>query len=146
RSRRDSRLPAHIRERAVTIVVKQLDESCGQTSRTTIDRHAFPATVRVLARLRQLVERGVQIRGNKEIQPAVAIVVDPRAAGAVTDCLLLEAGLLGDVGKRSITVVVVQHIVTVVRDEKIVEAVVVVITNGYRRGPPGTRQAGLCGY
>ena len=77
--RRDAGLPAHVGERAVTVVVKQFDESGGQAARTAVHRHALPAAVGVLARLGQLFKRGAEVIGDEEIETAVAIVVDPGA-------------------------------------------------------------------
>ena len=45
----------------------------------------------ILAGLRQLLERRIQIGRDEQIQVAVAVVVDPRAAGAVADGGLPQA-------------------------------------------------------
>ena len=143
RGGRDARLPADVGERAVAVVVKELHRSGRQPARPAVHRHALPAAVRVLAGFRQLLERRVQVRRDEEIETAVAIVVDPRAARSVAHIVLLQARLRGHVGERAIAVVVIQHVLAVVGDEEIVEAVVVVVADGHRRRPARSRQARL---
>ena len=139
----DAGLAADIRERAVAIVAKQLNEPGRQAARTAVHRHALPAAVGVLSRLRQFLERGVEVIGDEQIEVTVAIEVHPRAPGPVSHRVLAQAGLGGHVAERPVAVVAIQHVVAVVGDEQIVEPVVVVVADGDRRGPAGARQAGL---
>ena len=141
RGGRDARLPADVGERAVAVVVKELHRSGRQPARTAVHGHALPAAVRVLAGLRQLLERRVQVIRDEEIEAAVAIVVDPGAARAVAHVVLLQARLRGDVGERAVAVVVIEHVLAAAGDEQIVEAVVVVVADGDRRRPARARQA-----
>ena len=71
-----------------------------------------------------------QVVGDEEIQLAVAIVIDPGAAGSVMRAGMQQARFLGHVGERSVAVVVKQNVLAPAGDEDIVEAVVVVIAHG----------------
>ena len=142
----DAGLAAHVGERAVAVVAKQLSTPGGQPARTAVHRHPFPPAVRVLTRSGQLLECRLEVLRDEEIEPAVAIVVDPRAPRAVAHRLLSQAGLPGHVRKRAVAVVVIQHVVAVVGDEEIVKSVVVVVADCHRRGPSGVRQARLLGH
>jgi hypothetical protein len=57
---------ARVRERAISVVVKQPDEPGGQTARTAVHGHALPATVGVLAGPGELVDRGVEVIGDEQ--------------------------------------------------------------------------------
>ena len=146
RRRGDAGLPADVGERAVAVVVKELHGSGRQAARPAVHRHALPVAVRVLAGLRQLLERRVQVVRDEQIEAAVAVVVDPGAAGAVAHVVLQQARLRGHVGERAVAVVAIEHVLAVVGDEEIVEAVVVVVADGHRRGPARSRQPGLLGH
>ena len=119
------------------------DESVRQAARTAVHRDPLPAAVRVLAGLRQFLERGVQVGRNEQVQASVAVVVDPGAAGAVPHIALAKTGFLRDVGEGAVAVVAIQHVLSIVGDEQIVEAVVVEVADGDRRRPAGLRQASL---
>ena len=143
RGRSDARGLADVGEGAVAVVVEQLHVAGRQAARAAVDRDALPSAVAALARLGEPLQRRVEIGGDEEIEAAVAIVVDPGAAGAVAHGGLREPGLRGHVGEGAVAVVVVQHVVPVGGDEQVVEAVVVVVADRHRRRPAGARQPRL---
>ncbi len=76
---------------------------------------------------------------------AVFVIVHPRGAGA--EFLgPQQAGFLRDIGERAIAIVVKKAALSVGGDEKIVEAVVVVITNGHAHAEHFHVQSRLAGY
>ena len=85
----------------------------------------------------------VQIIGNKEIQPAVTVVIDPSRAR--TPARIVHARLFGYVGEGSVSVVVVEHVVSKIRDVQILEAVIVVVANGDSHSVSDVSYAGLLG-
>ncbi len=75
----------------------------------------------------------------------VAIVVNKGAAGAPLRGGQQQARLTRDVGKRAVAVVAEQHVLVVIGEEQVIQAVVVVIADGDARGPAGTRETGFRG-
>ena len=82
----------------------------------------------------------------EEVEQAVAIVVDPGAAGAEVGTFAQEAGFFRDVGEHAFAAVVEEDVLAVTSDEDVVETVVIVIGDGDSGCPDGTAQAGLRGY
>src|ERR1700722_12041386 len=80
---------------------------------------------------------------------AVTVVVDERTAG-VPACLgtgLDKACLLGDVGKGTVTVVLIKRVLAVVGHEEIIVTIVVVVADATGLSPAGfVLQAGACRY
>ena len=74
---------------------------------------------------------------------AVAVVVEPGAAGAPANLFVVNASLAGDVGKRSVAVVVKQDVVSPEAAEEIVPAVVVVIADADAGLPARARESGF---
>ena len=85
--------------------------------------------------LRHGFEIEFEIIGDEQIQPAVAIVIDERAARAPARPSMQQAGLLRHIGERAVAVVAVKDVLAPVGDEQIVEPVVVVVAHGDRRTP-----------
>ena len=143
RRRRDAGRLAHVGERAVAVVVEQLHEAGRQAARPAVDRHALPAAIGAFARLGQLLERRVEIARDQQIEAAVAVVVDPRAAAAVAGRGRRQPRLRRHVGEGAVAVVAIQGVVAVAGDEQVVEAVVVEVADGHRRRPAGAGQSGF---
>ena len=76
---------------------------------------------------------------------AVAIVVDKSAAGVPALAISGDARIFADVGEGAITVVVVENTFAEVSDEKIVETVVIVVSDTNSLSPTGVEQAGFGG-
>jgi hypothetical protein len=84
--------------------------------------------------------------GNEQVEQAIAIVIDPGAAGAEADARMQQAGFFRDIGKAALAVVVEQNVLAPAGNKNVVEAVVIVIADGNAEGPEaGTAEAGLCG-
>ena len=81
-ARRYAGLPRDIRECAVAIVAIEGLRARRQAARTAIHGNTFPLAVRVLPGFGNGREVEIDIIGDKQIEMAVAIVVDQRAAGA----------------------------------------------------------------
>ena len=111
--------------------MKKLYRPSRKAAGTTVDGNAFPGAIRIRSRLGQLFESCAEVIGHKEINAPVAVVVDPGAARAVTNSTLGEPGFDGYIGEGAITIVVLQHVVAVGGDEKVVKAVVVIISHSH---------------
>ncbi len=72
---------------------------------------------------------------------AIAIVVHPTAARPVADCRLAQSRVFGHIGECAVAVVVIEHVLAVVGDEEVVEAVVVVVADGHRGRPTRALQS-----
>ena len=79
---RDARALGDVREPAVAVVVIEEVRISGQSLRSAIDGDSFPQTVRTGSGLGHTLEVELEIVGNEEIEPPVAIEIDERAARA----------------------------------------------------------------
>ena len=79
----------------------------------------------------------VDIVGDKQVEQAVAVVVEKGAAGAEAVAWLEQAGLRGDIGEGAVAVVAVEAVLAVVGDEEVFEAIVVVVADADADGPAG---------
>src|ERR1700751_287204 len=111
--------------------MKKLYRPGRKAAGTTVDGHAFPGAIRIRARFWQLFESSAEVIGHKEINTPVAVVVDPGAARAIANSTLGEPGFDAYIGESAIAIVVVQHVVAVGGDEKVVKAVVVIISDSH---------------
>ena len=140
------RLDADIAESSVTVVVIQRAAAGRQPPGSANHRHSVPKAVFVVAGLGRLLQIEINVISHEQVQVPVAIVVDPGAAGAPAALLVEEAGPLGDVAEGAVAVVVVEHVLSPIRDEDVVEAVVVVVADSDGRGPSGPPQARFVGH
>src|ERR1039457_4697948 len=109
----------------------------GEPARATHDRCALPHTGRPGARRGSGREIEINIIGDDQIEFAVAVVIHEGATRAPSAPLAGNARFLADVGKRTIPVVVIEHVLSVVADEQVVMAVVVVVADTRRLSPAG---------
>jgi hypothetical protein len=100
----------------------------------------------MLSGLRRAVRIEIDVIGHKQVEFAVAIVVNPGTAGPPMGSIPADTGLPGDVGEGSITVVVVKHILTPIGDKRVLKPVVVIVAHANTGRPTGTEQAGFCGH
>ena len=77
---------------------------------------------------RSYFEVPFDISPHKKIEPTVAVIIDP--AGARGPTAAANTGLFRHVGKRAVTVIVIQIISTVSGYIKVRAAVVVIVTGG----------------
>src|SRR5260370_3980341 len=106
---------AGIFKSAVRLLMIKRVALSGQTSRSTHYGRAPKLTevlshaagfVGILGTGRQIIQINVEVTGNKEIEPAIAIVIAP--GRAVAPPLARHADLFGHVCKRAVTVVVIK--------------------------------------
>src|SRR5439155_11683383 len=122
--------------------MKQNVLSAIQPRRPARDHYTFIKTrSRLRNRSRSQVE--IDVVGDEEIEFAVTIVVDKRAASVPTLAVPAHAGFVGHIGERAIAVIVVKHVLAKIGDEEIFEAVVVVVTNADALSPAGVGYASL---
>ena len=80
--RQNAGLFGDVGERAVAVVVVERVVRRGQSARAADDHHALPFAILAAAGLRGLIQIEVHVVGDENIEVAVAIVIDKRAARA----------------------------------------------------------------
>ncbi len=86
----------------------------------------------------------IDIVGNEQIQVAVAIIIEKSTSGSPAKISFVQQPrLTRNIRKRTVSVVSVEHILTVIRDEDVFETIVVIVTNSYPARPTRAQQAGL---
>ncbi len=78
---------------------------------------------------RGLIQIEIDVIGDKEVELAVAVVIDKGAAGAVADTRHGKMGLGGDVFKGAVAPIAIKDVVAVVGDQQVGVAVIVVIAD-----------------
>src|SRR5262249_34856799 len=121
-------------------------EARRQSSRTAVHLDIAEHTVLVRAGLRCAVGIEIDVIGAEQIEPAIAIVIDPRAARAPVSSIAANASPGGHVRKSAIAIVVVENVLAPVGDEQVLESVIVVVADANTHGPTGSEQARLRGY
>src|SRR6202008_1928611 len=87
----------------------------------------------------------IDVGGDEKVQLSVAVVVDKSAAGAPGFAGAGDAGFFADVGKGSVSVVVIEDVFSVVGDVEVFEAGVVVNADANALAPAGVAEAGFLG-
>src|ERR1700733_6644169 len=82
---------------------------------------------------------------NKQIEVAVAVVIEECATGIEAGFGIEQTGLLGHIGKSAVAAVVVEPILAEIGKKEILEAVVIVVADAKPIGPSRIPQAGLVG-
>src|SRR5438067_2368471 len=118
----------------------------GQTPWTTIHRNALPGTVEVRTWLWNFRNIEINVVGDEEIEVAIAVVVQKRAASPPSGVLVVQSGFFGDVSKGSVAVVPIKFVLTVVGAEQVLKSVIVIVPNAYGGRPSGGRQTGRFCY
>src|SRR5207302_1706388 len=80
---------------------------------------------------------------NKEIEPAVAVIVAPGCASR--PAAESDAGFFGNIDKGAVVIVVVEAVFAVVGDVNVGPAVVIVVGHGDAKAPAVVGDAGLIG-
>src|SRR2546430_6291922 len=73
----------------------------------------------------------VQIVRYEKIKAPIAVIINPRGAGAPTQ--VIDPGLDGDIGERPVAVVVIENVMSEVCDVQVLEAIVIVVTDSQDR-------------
>ena len=138
----NSCLLGHVSKSSVTIVVIKNVGIAGQTAGTAHHRNSFPlANRRIGGGSFRRIE--LDVIADQEVEMAVAVVVKKRAPGAPANLLIVNSGLVGNVGERAVAVVVEQDVVPPEAAEQIIPAVVVVVAHADSSLPAGARQSGF---
>src|SRR5262249_38670023 len=126
----DSGSSADIREGAVAIVVKEVARSGLEKARHAI---VEPASGFVSAQniLRLVILNEAR---NEQVELPVIVVVEPNRASGPT--LHSYSSLLGHVGKRAVTVIMIQRITAVVGDIEVLPPVTVIVGCGHSHAKP----------
>ncbi len=94
---------------------------------------------------RRRLDIEVDVIGDKQVEMAVAVVVEEGAAG-VPPCLRLQqARLLRDVGEGAVAVVAVEDVLAEVADKEVVPAIIVVIADTAALTPSCAGESGFRG-
>ena len=134
-----------IGESSVAVVVIENVGVAGETARAAHDRNSFPLAKRLARGRRSFCGIELDVVADEKIQMAVAIVIEPGAARAPADLLVVDAGFARDIGERAVAVVVKQNVVSPEAAEQIVPAIVVVVADADAGLPAGARQSGFFG-
>ena len=142
-SRFNPSLGAYVGEMALTVVAIQVAASRRQAARAAVHGHVLVEAEVFLARLRRRGGIEVQVVRDEKIEMTVPVVVDPRAARTPSALRDKQTGFLGHVLECAPAVVAIEHVLAPIRDEQVVEPVVVVIAHRDGRCPPCAPQARL---
>ena len=91
--------------------------------------------VLIVSGLRRAAQIEIEIVAHKQVELAVPVVVDPRAASAPAGPVQAYPGRLRDVAESAVSVIVVQGVLAPVGDEQVFVPVVVVIADRNTRRP-----------
>ena len=141
----DARTFGHVRELALPLVAIEKIGIGRQPLRSAVDRQPLPRAVDPGARLWRCLPVEPQVVRDKEIEPAVAIDVDERAARPPAHGRRREPGRGGRVFEAAIPAIAIEHVLSVVGHEQIEPAVVVVVAGTDARRPTRAAQPGALG-
>jgi len=79
--------------------------------------------------LRDALGIEIEVMGDEQIEMAVAVVIDERTTRSPSTLPVEESCVLGDIAEGPVAIIVIQDILSPVRDENVVKAVVIVIGN-----------------
>ena len=135
----------NIGERAVTVVVKENVGIAGKSARAAHRGNAFPLADGRRGWRRRVFRIELDVIADEKIEKAVAVVVEPRAAGAPANFFVVDTRFSRDVAKCSVAIVVKQNVVAPEAAEEIVPAVVVVVAHADSGLPAGAGESGFFG-
>ena len=125
--------------------MEQVVRLAWQPAGTTFHRYAAHLAKGRIGRARfgtwLVVNVIMDISGDKQVQPAVAIVIAPGCS--VRPVAQRHSSLFRNIGKRSVMIVVVETVLTEVGHKYIRPAVIVIVTNGNTESPSVIRYAGF---
>src|SRR5882672_2770990 len=127
---------AGVRERTIPIVVKQMIALAGESPRSekNFNTAESASVCRKCPFPWPMVGVVFHISRNEEIKQSIMIVVAPR--GASRPAPNSDTCLFGHICKCSVVIVVVEPVLSKIRDINVGPAVVVVVTNRHAKSPP----------
>src|SRR5580704_2005779 len=130
------------------MVVKQNVLAALQSRRATRHQDALVHTRTRLGE-RSSLRIEIDVVGDEQIQVAVLVVVDKRAAGIPAALAVARIrrnpGLLGGIGEGSVAIVVPQGAITPVGDVQVVETIIIVVARANALAPASAGNAGFEG-
>src|SRR5712691_8637963 len=105
--------------------------------------NAFPLTLRRVSLGGSFFWIELDVIADKEIETAVAVVVEPRTSGSPADLFVVDTGFARDISEGAVAIVVKKDVGSPEAAEEIVPAIVVVIADADARLPAGAGEAGL---
>src|SRR5438046_6161591 len=127
--RSDSRRFGHIFECSVTAIMEET-----RRHRLVHFRRAIISLACRRIALLISFHREVQIVRYEKIKAPIAVIINPRGAGAPTR--VIDPGLDGDIGEGPVAVVVIENIMSEVCDVQVLEAIVIVVTDSHSHSVP----------
>jgi hypothetical protein len=119
----------------------------GKSARAAVDGHSLiGAGGYLVLGLGAVARSKVHVVGDKEVEMAVAVVVEKCASGAKAIASVQQAGFGRHIGKCAVAVVAVEAVVAVVGEEQVLEAVVVVVADADAHSPAGIGESGFGGH
>src|SRR5205814_5920547 len=114
---RNSRLLAYIGKGPVAVVAIQRMITGRQAARAALDRHALPIAVAVGARFGYVLEIELKVIGDEEIEMAVTVIVNERAARTPTRAFIQKSCFFADIRERTVAIVAIELVLAEIRDE-----------------------------
>ena len=135
-------LSRDITESAVAIVVVE-DVLAALQSRWAAGNHHALVETRTGFGDRRGGQVHIDVVGDEEVEAAIAIVIDEGAACVPAGAFACDAGLQADIGEGSVSVVVIEDVLTVISDKEIVPSIVVIVPDANALSPAGVGEPGL---
>ena len=136
----DSRLLRDVLECPVSPIPVKNIRTSRETQRTTGNANLVVAAVNGVATLRRCFQIEIQVVRHKQIEMTIAVIVQETTTRAPTPFCSLNSGPRGCIGEGPVAIVVVEHVVSPISDEKILEAVIVIVTDTTALPPAGVRK------
>ena len=146
----DPGLFAHVGERAVAVVMKQMVVLSLKSARTA--HHVRPAILAqrafdgIGACNGRVMEVVADVAGHKKVQPAIPVVVSEGGAGVIDNhvggaAVERDAGLFRYIRECPVVVIVVQAVLPQIGDVEIGPAIVVIVAHRAAKPPPVIRDS-----
>ena len=135
----------HIRECPIPAI--SIEDVCStrKTQWPTRDRDIVIPAIGGVPRLRSARRIESHVVGNEQIEVPIPVIVQKATTRTPAIRRSGNASLFGDIRECAIAVVVIEHILSEIGNEKIVEAIVIVISNAACLTPSRTSESSLPG-
>jgi hypothetical protein len=128
-------------EGSIALVVEKQIRFSGHAPRAALHQNSLvPAEVRIVAKLRQVVDIDMHIARNEEVDMAIAIVICPSSTSAET--ARTHSGPCGYILELAVAQVVIKGIAAEASYVNILQAIIVIIGDGDPHAPTLVRKSG----